>query len=69
MNKALDMSLRVPQIVGKVSEIVVTFSVPSPSRCPLLTFTDFGDFDPCRGQTLSQVLGLVEGYDLPGGGF
>ena len=29
-----------PEIVGKVSEIVVTFSVPSPSRCPLLTFTD-----------------------------
>ena len=32
--------VKVAEIVRKVSEIVVTFSVPSPSRCPLSTFTD-----------------------------
>ena len=32
--------VKVAEIVGKVSEIVVTFSALSPSRCPLLTFTD-----------------------------
>ena len=50
--------VKVPEIVGKVSEIVVTFSVPSPSRCPLLTFTkNFQD-------VLTQIAGHP-GHSLP----
>ena len=56
--------VEVPEIVGKLSEIVVTFSVPSPSRCPLLTFTDFQKLKPEPELSLSVKLKLAKKQNM-----
>ena len=55
--------VKVLEIVGKVSDIFVTFSVPSPSRRRLLTFTGYvrsGNTDPVHFTNLSLKSPLLK---------